>query len=287
MGLTKNMISLLLSSKRKHELDLGDLLMIGRQNLHLNEEALQEALQHFNLSSFKSSNKLYNAYAEEVLKHLGANKTHSLDASNYENATLIHDMNTPIATNLENSYDTVLDSGTLEHVFNFPVAISNCMKLTKTGGHFIGIYPCNNFFGHGFYQFSSELFYRTLNQDNGFLIKDVVIFVDEANTKFYNVPDTSEEYHRINFTNAKPVLIYVIAQKLKDVPKLFETSPLQMDYVSLKWKGNKPVKQARGKSSPIIGTPPYVKRLVKAILNIKPPNDEVRLKKKFFNQYEL
>ena len=69
----------------------------------------------------------------------------------------------------------MLDSGSLEHVFNFPIAIANCMALTEVGGHFVAITPANNWCGHGFYQFSPELFYRVLCAENGFRVERMIV----------------------------------------------------------------------------------------------------------------
>ena len=65
-------------------------------------------------------------------------------------------MNTPIYGSLKNRFSALLDAGTIEHVFNFPQAIRNCMEMVKVGGHFIQVTVANNFIGHGFYQFSPE-----------------------------------------------------------------------------------------------------------------------------------
>src|SRR5438477_418150 len=79
-----------------------------------------------------------------------------------------HDMNEPIPDKFKETYTAVLDGGSLEHVFNFPVAIKNCMEMVKVGGHYLAITPANNFFGHGFYQFSPELYFTVLSKENGF-----------------------------------------------------------------------------------------------------------------------
>ena len=69
-------------------------------------------------------------------------------------------MNNPIDTVHHEKYDVVIDGGSLEHIFNFPVAISNCMMSLKKGGSLFMFTTCNNHTGHGFYQFSPELMYR-------------------------------------------------------------------------------------------------------------------------------
>ena len=94
--------------------------------------------------------------------------TISIDASAYENATMVHDMNLPVGDELKQKFSVVIDGGTLEHVFNFPTAIRNCMEMLKVGGHFFAHTMANNFMGHGFYQFSPELFYRVFSPENGF-----------------------------------------------------------------------------------------------------------------------
>lgn len=99
---------------------------------------------------------------EPLARALGAGNVSSCDFSGYEKATLIHDLNVPIGPEWHERFDMVIDGGTLEHVFNFPVAIANCMNLVKTGGHLLLFSPSNNMCGHGFYQFSPELFFRVL-----------------------------------------------------------------------------------------------------------------------------
>jgi 2-polyprenyl-3-methyl-5-hydroxy-6-metoxy-1,4-benzoquinol methylase len=58
----------------------------------------------------------------------------AVDNSGYEGAALVHDLNRPIPKGWEERYDTIVDGGTLEHVFNFPQALANCMRMVRTGG---------------------------------------------------------------------------------------------------------------------------------------------------------
>ena len=117
-------------------------------------------------------------FAEPFFEMLGACEVISVDKSPYEGAGLVHDLNTPIPDEHKQSYDTVFDTGTLEHVFNFPVSIKSCMDMVKVGGHLVIFFPMNNFCGHGFYQFSPELFFRTLSPENGFVIEMAIAFED-------------------------------------------------------------------------------------------------------------
>ena len=67
---------------------------------------------------------------------LGAKTLHTIDASNFEGATHVHDLNQPVPASWKESPDVVRDIGTLAHVFNFPVAMRHRLERVKLGGHF-------------------------------------------------------------------------------------------------------------------------------------------------------
>jgi hypothetical protein len=54
-------------------------------------------------------------FAEDILAPLGF-EVSSVDASDYEGATIVHDLNIPIPRELVEQFDIVWDGGTLEHV---------------------------------------------------------------------------------------------------------------------------------------------------------------------------
>ena len=110
-------------------------------------------------------------HGEPLFKLLGAQQVCSLDASDYEQATYICDLNQPCPSNLIQKFSVVHDGGSLEHVFNLPQALKNCMQMVRIGGHFIQLTTANNFMGHGFWQLSPEAIYRTFSEANGYSIK--------------------------------------------------------------------------------------------------------------------
>ena len=84
------------------------------------------------------ANEIYRdcaGYVDGVLRYLGAGKVDSVDASDFEDATVVHDLNVPISPELEGKYSVVVDGGTLEHVFDFPTGIRNAMRMVREGGH--------------------------------------------------------------------------------------------------------------------------------------------------------
>src|SRR6185369_5889372 len=119
--------------------------------------------------------------------------------------------NEPIADQFKNKYSLVIDGGSLEHVFNFPVAISNCMQMVKANGHFISVTPANNNFGHGFYQFSPELFYRVLNSENGFKVKSMYYYDNKFSKNWMSVVDPDKVKKRGYLVNSTPTMLILLA----------------------------------------------------------------------------
>jgi len=169
-------------------------------------------------------------FCEGFFRQLGAEEVASLDYSDYEGATYIHDMNLPVPASLHERFDIVIDGGTMEHVFNFPTAITNAMQMVNVGGHLILDLPANNCTGHGFYQFSPELFFRLLQSEHGFEVERIYLAEDYPFSRFYQVRDPAEMHARSTLVNCLPVHIFVQARKLAST-RPFETFPSQSDYM--------------------------------------------------------
>ena len=109
------------------------------------------------------------------------------------------------------------------------------MQMLRVGGHFIGFTPANNLCGHGFYQFSPELFFRVFSFKNGFNIKLMAMHGGDGNkhsTDVYLVKDPDDFKTRIEFESKKAVSLIVIAEKIKDTD-LFAEFPQQSDYSTI------------------------------------------------------
>jgi hypothetical protein len=64
----------------------------------------------------------------------------------------VHNFNVEIPPVLDEQYSVVIDGGTLEHVFDFPMAIRNSSRTVRECGHPTLNVPVNNFPGNSFYQ---------------------------------------------------------------------------------------------------------------------------------------
>lgn len=235
MGINKYDAKLLLYAKNKFKIDFDSSLTLGRLTRYFNEEELTALTSDFKINSVNTKAICGMEFTESFIKMLGAKKVESVDTSDYEKATIIHDLNTPIPEQLHQTYSVIIDGGTLEHVFNFPVAIHSCMKALKSGGFFIGFTPGNNQMGHGFYQFSPELYYRLFSEENGFKMHKVLIRVAD---KWFEAMDPKVMKSRIEVANGLPIFIYVVAEKIKHNNDFH--FPQQSDYVTT-WEINQSV----------------------------------------------
>ncbi|MEM6342623.1 MAG: hypothetical protein AAF927_02040 [Bacteroidota bacterium] len=237
MGLDTNGVKFLLDAKGAG-VSFAKSAMIGRQFLYLDQSELQACFkllgETLSANEAKAIIEEYNGYAEQLLYQVGADAVDSFDASDYESASVIHDFNQPIGQEHKGKYTMVLDGGTLEHIFHFPNAIQNCMEMLEVGGHFLSITPTNNMFGHGFYQFCPELFYRIFSIENGFEIEEIITFINEPNSAWYKVSDPQIVKKRVKLINNRETYLLVRAKKVQSVPVLVKP-PQQSDYVINYW----------------------------------------------------
>jgi hypothetical protein len=244
MALTDQEVKLLLAA-RTSGVSLERFCMIGRQSLRIEPGPLRRLLHQVGIVlSREQTAEMYaqaQGFSEPLLRLLGASEIDSVDASTYEQATIVHDMNEPISEHLKNRYTAVLDGGSLEHVFNFPCAIANCMEMVAVGGHYLAVTPANNLMGHGFYQFSPELFFRVFAPENGFVIQRVIAYEALPGAAWYEVVDPARAGGRVKLANSRPTYLFVQARKTAHV-RVLSVTPQQSDYAA-KWSGQKKKEQ--------------------------------------------
>jgi len=155
--------------------------------------------------------------------------------SDYEQALIIHDLNIPLGRDTP-QFDTVIDGGTTEHAFEVNTALANARALCSQGGMIIHILPANNFCGHGFWQFWSELFWNLYTEKNGF--RDTEIFLAKLNDKkhWFRV-NALAHAGRANIFSDNRIYLLVKTVKADDVSAEF-VGPQQVDYAEL-WANNK------------------------------------------------
>lgn len=234
MGIDLNNAQLLVRA-HKSGVSFERVLTLGRQRLLGDREMLLLTLR---ASGYQVSNDCAsrlldrtNEYSEEFLSLLGAKEIVAIDASDFEGAQIIHDMNHRIPEALDSAFDLVVDGGTLEHIFDLPTALRNATRMVRPNGRFISLTQANNFCGHGFYQFSPELYYRFLCPENGYVVDSCILWEDIPGSSFYQVPDPDAVQDRINLTSEFGTYMFVQATRRGDVSREF--IPQQSDYQRL------------------------------------------------------
>ena len=222
-----------LRSEVKRGLALGRMLTLGHQALYMDDDIYRSLILSMGIPYQKT------LYADAFFRGLGAKSMDVMDASNYEGANVLHNLNEPVSRGLVERYDCVFDGGSLEHVFNLPQALKNCMEMVKVSGHFIAITPANAFCGHGFYQFSPEIFYSTLSAENGYEVEKMLF---NYRNQWYCVRRPAEIRMRQELLTDEPTLLFISARRIEAKP-IFEKWPQQSDYL-LTWDGERSDAQA-------------------------------------------
>jgi hypothetical protein len=204
------------AKKRK----LGRVATIGRQSLLVPRRELARVL---GVSWTDSS---FGLYSEGLLKkHFGATLVDSYDYSGYEGATHVVDLGRPIVP--EQQYDTIIDCGTAEHVFDVPQVLRNLSSLCAPGGQIIHVLPANNFCGHGFWQFSPELFFSLYSDASGYSGTEVFLADLRDKDKWFEV-EQPKNGRRAEVTSSGPLYVMCMTTKLGE---LFPEDIQQSDYV--------------------------------------------------------
>ena len=174
MGLNAAYAALLVEA-RLRGCAFGDVLTIGRQSLTVPRADIEHhafrlaALSITRRSSIPSQAPMI--HRQDPWRH-ARTRNRRVAVSGCRD---LHDLSKPVPAELIESFDTVLDGGSLEPVFDLRQALENYMTMLREGGHLFICSPANNMSGHGLIQFSPELFWRVLSPSNGFEVLDMAM----------------------------------------------------------------------------------------------------------------
>lgn len=156
----------------------------------------------------------------------------TLDVTDYEGASIIHDLNNPIPTELEGQFDFIIDGGTFDHLFDLKNCFENVVKLMKPDGRIFQWNAASNYSNAGYLSFSADYFYDyyILNKftkcQTYFAQSHCMSAPNWYITEF--VPDASAqrypEFKRTSFYS----MVIVVATKGKD--STYNVAPIQLQY---------------------------------------------------------
>lgn len=231
MGLEDDALAFL-AAARSAGVSFATSATLGRQAVIFPRASLLAAYATAGCSPSSPPARVQYGWVDGVLRDFGATELVSIDASRYEGASRVHDMNEELPDDLVDRFSFVLDAGTLEHIFDFPTAIRNCMRMVQEGGHLMIVTPTNNEAGHGLYQFSPELFYRVLTPAYGFQVEQMLIRdKGPRRTHWYEVSDPDVVGSRAQYRSRSVTYLYIRARRIGPVP-VFSPPPQQSDYAA-------------------------------------------------------
>lgn len=223
--------------------DFTTTVTLGRQSWYASTAQVLAAVQPFDgkltplraAALTRSAGSYQRSFESDrgvdpFLEYLGARSIDSIDYSAYEGATIVHDLNTPLPSELVGKFSAVLDLGTTEHVFDIARAMVSCMSMVAPGGYYLSAVPTNNQVGHGFYQVGPELFFRLLCPANGYEIRHVFLFRRGYRSRWYRLSDPAQVGRRITFSTLGESELFVLARRVSEA-QLTEM-PQQSDYVT-------------------------------------------------------
>jgi hypothetical protein len=233
MGIDSTSLEAVLRSQR-HVRKRERALTLGRQHIHVDEPTFDKLVRAYG----EDPSGAYGAACEPLFERLGFRSTASLDYSDYEGATLLHDLNRPLGAH--DTYGFVYDGGTIEHVFNTPQVLENVIDLLEVGGVFCSVTCNNNLSGHGFYQFSPDVFLAAFTPKYGMELLELHLAeIDTAPWQWQDVSeygDGSGGRNTFNFMSTKLVYIIAVARKItNERASLIGSPPQQHGYAAVSW----------------------------------------------------
>ena len=167
--------------------------------------------------------------ADTLLRLIGSRTVQALDISCFEGATIIHDLNEPVPDSMLARFDCIFDGGTIEHVYDFPQAIENVKRMLRIGGLFLSVNAANNQLGHGFYQFSPELFWRAFGVGTGFAVERMQLVPLSGSHPPTDLADPSGQRQE---TGVTPTAMYLMVAARKLAEDTVPGHTYQSDYTA-------------------------------------------------------
>jgi hypothetical protein len=138
--------------EHKYRAIRGDVLLLGRQTMQFSPQHAADMIKAVGLvpaallddesvidrRTWKAEGQRYIS-DDAFFRLLGVPTIRALDHSGYEGAEIIHDLNKPIPSHMENSADFILDGSTLDNLFSPSTAIQNVARMLRPGGRFISV----------------------------------------------------------------------------------------------------------------------------------------------------
>jgi hypothetical protein len=150
-------------------------------------------------------------------------------------ADVVLDLNQPLPSQspLNARYDTVLDMGTTEHIFDVKEALFNIASLVGEGGRVVHFNPVQGYCNHSFVLMQPTLYF-SFYEANGFAVRycGIVEYLDEQQRSARLIPVT-QDFNNLRFSSANDSMVVVVAERLDMRPRSDLVVPTQAFYRKL------------------------------------------------------
>jgi len=137
------------------------------------------------------------------------------------------------------------------------------MEMVRENGRLFMHTIANNWCGHGFYQFSPELFYNVFCADNSFEVERMILHLVGPYGRWYEVANPQVIRSRVELFNSFPLQLLVQARCTKVVP-LFNKMPQQSNYTP-RW-----VEQSQDQANPYAPSRPKLAKILPGVARLLP-----------------
>jgi SAM-dependent methyltransferase len=198
----------------------GRVVMLGRQGLRIspyNRVRFNRLLRGAGRDLRYMDVVQPDGFTEKLWQVLGFDGIETMDVSDYEGATILHDMNEPVPEALHGQFDFIFDGGTIEHVFDVATALKNVFHMLRPGGRFVSANGMNGWVGHGMYQFNPEMVWSFWDRRCGCRVHECTALPKDIGGNEIRLVDPSDFGTRLRLGRDFPagrVYLYYEVEKL-------------------------------------------------------------------------
>jgi hypothetical protein len=246
MGLTSPNLKYIIKLKKKYNLK-GPVLTFGNQDIYATEKQVISWLESEKLPVKKLKNISYStSRTMEEINSNSKNFIHAktffdflnipekqyfdIDKFDFDKPKILHDLEKPLPSRYYNFFRFIIDSGTLEHIFDIKSVMTNIVYATKIGGYVLQMIPAENFLNHGFYQFSPTFFYDFYTANGFDVIESYLVEIRPKIHRFYFY-DQKKDYLGVYLNPNNRLANCFLVRKKANVKNI--KSPDQYIYVKL------------------------------------------------------
>lgn len=243
MGLAARTIKYILKSHKKYNFK-GPILTLGNQDIYASQKETEKMLLDENIK-FKRPTKIILSTSQDLVKlnpeaknylhaktffnYLGISEKdyYDVDKFDFDKPKIIHDLEKPFPQKYHNFFNFILDSGTLEHIFDIKAVMENIVKAVRIKGYVLQMIPASNFLNHGFYQFSPTFFYDFYTS-NGFEIIESYLTEAKGQCDRFHTYNQQRDYTGLYFNPVNRLGNCFLVKKVKNLKTII--SPTQYYY---------------------------------------------------------